>query len=349
VSPRLRAASALTGAPLRRRRTLAALLLLGLSWPAVTARAADGFRVAWQFPAATPPPFSEQELDAAVAVRAGAAEDTPDAPVAVGWAATGVVRASTSQRRRAVALGDARGEEAARLVALAIVDLVRPLALPAPGGSAAASLTTTGRADEIANGGGLRDRAAGAHARRVTLALSGAVNRGATSAGFALEPTATVAWWLGGHGDGAGIGVLAQIGYGRGRGRIGSQALVVHMAPLRLGVVGRRGGWGLTLAGLARGYRTVGLSSEVASSPGIGVGPVGSRSVRPAAPVGGVLLGGHLGLQRSFGLSREIALLLAGGVDVLASAVDFRVRGQSLLRTGRLIPSLAMGLAWGAR
>jgi hypothetical protein len=320
--------------------------MLALCLPMAAARADDGgWQVAWQFPVETPPPFSPQELDAAVAIRRPAGGDgTRATTVAIGWAGEGVVHASTSQRRRAVALAGARGDEAARLVALAIVDVVRPLALPEP-------LTATGRADEAAVVGERPLRLPGevaSRAGRLTLALSGAVNRGATSAGFALEPTATAAWRLAGAAGGTEVGMLAELGYGRGQGRVGTDSLVVHLAPLRLGVFGRRAGWSITLAALARGYRTVGLSGAIAPSPVTGV-LRGPSTASAGAPVMGVLLGGHLGVQRTWGLSQDVGLRLAGGLDLLASGVDFRVRGQSLLRTGRLVPSVALGLLWGAR
>jgi hypothetical protein len=288
------------------------------------AEAAPCCDLAWQFPNAAPPPFSRQELEAAVAIRqppgAGAA---PDA-VALAWAGDGIVQASTPLRRRVVTLGPARGSEAARLVALAVVDVLRPLGLPpeletvAARGSDAAEVRASALPEQ------------GNRPETLTFALAGAVNRGATSAGFALEPTAAVAWRLAGGASGLQTGVVVEVGYGQGRGRAGLETLVVHLAPARLGLFLRSGSWALVAGGLARGYSTDGIAGGV------------SR-------VRGWLLGGHAAAQRALPLGRDFGLLVAAGVDVAANAVDFRVRGQSLLRTGRLVPTVRMGLLWRAR
>ncbi len=356
-------------------RLLALGVVVGLlAVAAGRAEAGPGWALAWRFPAETLPPFSQVELASAVTIRqpagALAAEGAGGDPaeVAIGWAEKGVVQASTAGRRRVVVLGAARGEEAARLVALAVVDVLRPLELPpVAAGAGQADLRGgdaggddhAGRLGDDGAGGDAEGGGSGQGARRLgsegagrggdgggggrgfgdgtlMFGLAGVVNRGATSAGLALEPTALVAWQLAGDAGATQVGLLGELGYGQGRGLVGTgnlvpQTLVVHMAPLRLGLFLRRGGWTLSMGGLARGYRTVGVAGGAV------------RSVQ------GVLLGGQVGAQRAFALGRGFGLLVAGGVDVVANAVDFRVGGHSLLRTGRVVPAVRMGLLWRAR
>jgi hypothetical protein len=276
------------------------VLAAALAWaaPAPAAAIAPGWALDWRFPDGQPPPFTRQELESAVSIRQPAVDAA--GAVAVGWddGGTGRVEASSDLRRRQVLLGDARGAEAARMVALAVVDVLRPL-------------------PEV--------QLAGAPApRSVALALLGAVNRGATSAGFAFEPALRAGWPAGGR-----LALVGELGYGQGRGRAAGQTLVLHMIPMRLGLQVRAGGWAFGAGALVRPYRTGGLAGG-------------------AGRVAGTLYGGHLALERSLALSARLAFLAAAAVDLQANAIDLQVRGRSLLQSGRVTPMFRMGLHWGA-
>ena len=207
-------------------RRLPLLLAAAVAWvggPPVVA-AASGWALQWRFPDGQPPPFTRRELEWAVSIRRPPSDAGAD--VAVGWDAggSGRIEASSQSRRRLVRLDDAQGPDAARLVALAVVDVLRPL-------------------PELSE---LQAEPAAPAAPLAGLSLLGALNRGATSAGFALEPALRVAWPLGRR-----WGVAGEVGYGQGRGRADGQTLVLHMIPVRLGLQLRQGRWALTAAALA--------------------------------------------------------------------------------------------------
>jgi hypothetical protein len=258
------------------------------------------------------------------------------------WAGPDVLEVRTAARRRSVALGESQGIEAARLVALAVVDVVRPLigpARPTPGRAAVAA-SGEGGLEAAARVRPVAEAAADARARhradqasaepnaRLSLALLSVVNRGSTSAGFAMEPMAEVAWRLGGTAanGGASFGVAAQAGYGRGLGRVSGHELVLHFFPGRAGVWAQRGWWGLAAGAATRSYLTSGLDG-------------GS----------GVLWGGFLSARASLDVGGGFSVLATGGTDLHPNGVDFRVKGRSLLSTGRVVPWLGLGVLWRRR
>jgi hypothetical protein len=282
-------------------RRFSLMLAAALAWvPSVATAVAPGAGVQWRFPDGQPPPFTRQELESAVDIR----RPGGDGAVAVGWddGGGGTIEASSGSRRRQVTLGDAQGPDAARLVALAVVDVLRPLP----------ELELAAPVDRSPRPGGLP----------MAVAVLAALNRGATSAGFALEPSLRGGW---GRGR---LAVAAEVGYGQGRGRADRQTLVLHMIPARLSLQVRQGHWALQAGGLWRWYWIRGLAGG-------------------AGGAWGTLYGGHLALERSFGLTARIGALVAVGVDVHANAVDLRVRGQSLMRSGRVAPMARLGLSWG--
>jgi hypothetical protein len=112
--------------PLPRARLLIASCALTSWLLAAEALAAPCCGLDWSFTAAAAPPFSLAELEQAVRIRN---PDVGGETVAVGWAYPGVVEARTRDRRRVVELGPLRGQDAARLVAVAVVDVLRPPAV----------------------------------------------------------------------------------------------------------------------------------------------------------------------------------------------------------------------------
>jgi hypothetical protein len=304
----------------RRLFTACAVGVMGIVGRAAVAAPCCG--LAWQFQADAAPPFSLTELEQAVRIRQpdGAAGDQT---VAVQWARPGVIEARSRDRRRAIELGGLRGPEAARVVAVAVLDVRRPA------GFADAASAADGARD--ADGTTLSARAAPPSTRppgaRLRLGLGAALNHGATSAGLALEPTGSAALALAGLGQRGQLGLAFEAGYGQGRGRVGGQNFVVHMIPLRLCAFVAQGGYTLAAGALVRPY----LTSGWGGGSGVLAGGTATAEARwPSAP------------------ERPLAATLGAGVDVAANAVDFRVGNVSLLNTGRVVPWMRLGISWRA-
>jgi hypothetical protein len=311
--------------PPRRPASLAAALGLAAALAArgdrgAGAWAAEPPAIAVDLPAAEPLPFTSAELASAVDPRLADAGGTAPGPISLVWVGPDVLEVRAPARRRAVELGGARGAAAARLVALAIVDVVRPQG----GGAIAAPAADPGTAQVIA-AAPAAPRAPDGSA--LALAAWTAVNATATSAGLSLEPMVEAAWRLGGDdGQAGGQGVAAQVGYGVGRGVVGGTRFTLHFVPARLGAWAQRGRWRVGGGLSARPYVTAGLDGGA-----------------------GVLWGGHVDGRATFALGRGFAVLAIAGLEANATAVDFRVGGRSLLRTGRLVPWAGAGLSWGPR
>jgi hypothetical protein len=156
------------------------------------------------------------------------------------------------------------------------------------------------------------------------LGLSAAVNHGATSAGFALEPTLAAALTLGALGDTA-LGASFEAGYGQGRGLVGGETFLVHMLPLRLTLVATRGAYSVGGGALVRPYFTNGWGGGQ-----------------------GTLWGGTVSGEGRWPSGGAWAATLALGLDLPANAVDFHVSQLSLLRTGRVVPWMRVGVSWRA-
>lgn len=268
----------------------------------------------WQFAEALPP-FSARELEQAVQIRRAPGDGSGEA-VTVAWARPGLVEARTRLRRRVVALGEARGPEAARLVAIAVLDVMRPLPVGEVASNEPAIAAVTPEANTVPG--------------RLRLGLAGAVNHGATSAGFALEPVAAAAWRLA-RGDAGELGLRLELGYGQARGQVGapiggeSAVFAVHLVPVRLGIEGARGAFAASAGVMARPYFARGWGGG-----------------------NGAIAGGYLGAEVRWPADRALAGVLGVGVDLAANAVDFRVGGRSLLATGRVVPWARLGLGWRA-
>jgi hypothetical protein len=124
------------------------------------------------------------------------------------------------------------------------------------------------------------------------------------------------------------VGFELELGYGQGRGRVDGRTVLLHMMPARAGVALRAPRAFSVHAGLlARPYLTRALEGGGAW---------------------GTLYGGHLAIERAFALGGGLGLLAAAGVDLHANAVELQVRGRTLLRSGRLVPMVRLGLGWRA-
>lgn len=186
-------------------------------------------------------PFDEQQLVDALALRAqlAGAEAAGDLAVAVEPSGPGRVAIAVAGRRVEAEVGASTGADAARLVALLVVDAAQPPLVfegepaPRPG--------------------------------RLSLFLAPAVNLGLSDAGVSLEPTAGVGWQVTREGR-----LLASLGYARARAvdRKGTELMVLDTVPVRAGV-----GWLLgpvELAGglVVRGFRAGAEQRTLGARPG---------------------------------------------------------------------------------
>jgi hypothetical protein len=208
-------------------------------------------------------PFTEAELREAVALRLSGAPAGDSVVVSAGEA--GRVRLERGDRRDEVWIGARRSEDAARLVALLVVDALRT-APPVPAVSPA----------------------------RWSVFLAPAVNAGLSDAGASFEPTAGVGLRLS-----ARTRLLLSAGYGRAqaRGASGVPRLTLDTVPVRLGAGVRLGPIEAQGGALARGHRASGAITR------LGVRAGGWAALLWRVPVRGALwpylaLGCDLHLER---------------------------------------------------
>jgi hypothetical protein len=266
----------------------------------------------WQLAAA--PPFSRAELDEALRIRCGGPAGKNAAVVALRWAAPRVIEAGTPDRRRQVALGGERGADAARLVAVAVLDLARPL----PEISASSD-----RAGEV-----VAEAPPPPSARSLALGLGVDFTYGATTAGYAPEPSLLLDWTFAplSRTGRAKLGLDAELGYVEGRARLGnSEPLVVRMLPLRLGVAAVFDRYLLAGGAFVRPYFTSGWGSD-----------------------NGVQGGGYLTWAVHLPVPGPLSLLLALGLDWPTDTIEFYSNPQLVLATGTLVPWLRVGISWRA-
>jgi hypothetical protein len=236
--------------PLAARLPQRALVWAGLTLlGAGSARAAPPLRLQQ----AAGLPFDEQELVEAVALRAAVAPTAPGAvTVAVEPGDAGRVAIGVDGRRIEADVGGRTGPEAARLVALLLVDATRPpLALeraPAP--------------------------------PRASWSLLPAVNLGLSDAGASLEPTAGFGWRLGPR-----TRLLASLGYARARviDRAGAGVMTLDTLPVRVGAGAMAGPIELQAGLVGRGYRAAAITAALGVRAGAWVGAAW------ALPLGGPL------------------------------------------------------------
>jgi hypothetical protein len=255
-------------------------------------------------------PFGADDLERLVRLRARDLTNCacPAVDVAtVQGAAPGLVTVSCPDRRAEVAVDGRTGEEAARQVAIVLIDLATSRAAPAPRpGSATPPVSTT---------------AAGPAAPpRWSLRLAAGAAWG-FSDGVAVEPMAGAGWSR---------SPRVRLGIDLGFARHSAQApkatsgAVVDSVPLRAGVGFSLGSGGRLEAGAAlRAYRAHAASSQLGLREGVFVAATW-------------IFRGWSWLHPS----------LSAGVDLSLRKLEVRVDEQSTLTAGWLAPWLAAGLQW---
>jgi hypothetical protein len=282
--------------------------------------------------------FSAAELAAAVGLRLTLTSDAAvgATPVVVTSPSPGQVAIASGWRRREIDVADAPAAEAARLVALMIVDLVRPeVALPPPASVPApppkvASPTAAATPPSAAASAAVAARAAPSRSDarlppRLTLAAAMGIAARTTDAGASASPTVEVRLALGSR---ARLVLAAAFDHAEALVREGDMqsTLAVTTLPVRLGVGARLGFVEVRAGGLVRTYLASGLASRGGAVGGM------FAAVAVELPLGSTLV--------PFGVV---------GVDVHPQAVAFQVAGQTVLELGRFAPWLAVGLAWRGR
>ncbi len=263
-------------------------------------------------------PFSAAELVSAVRLRMPVAASPTDgaAQVVVSASARGLVVIERGDRRREVDVGAAgSAAAAARLVALMIVDLVRPdLSLP-PAGRRAEAVPVAATA-------------APPTPARLSGAIIVALSTGITDAGAAAQPMLEARLAVGPRWrsvllaalDGAEVVV---------RGAGGDSTLGLVTLPLRPGIGLGLGAIELRAGGLVRPY--------LASGAAVGEGTSGVlwglwAAVAFEAPVRGALV--------------PVGVV---GLDLSPQTLVFQLDGQTVLATQKLAPWLGVGLRWRGR
>jgi hypothetical protein len=211
-------------------------------------------------------PFDEQELLEAVALRAAVAPDAAPGAVTVAVEPSGAGRVTIGVEGRQVEaeLGRRTGAEAARLVALLVVDATRPPLL--------------------------LERAVGPR-ETITVFLAPAVNFALTDAGPSLEPALGLGWPLGRR-----THLLVSLGYARARvvDRAGDGVMTFDSLPVRAGAALAAGPIDLQGGLLARGYRAAAVTSAVGLRAGAWLGAAWSIPLPgPVRPFLGAGLDAH--------------------------------------------------------
>jgi hypothetical protein len=259
-------------------------------------------------------PFSEADLRAAVEARLPlAGEQAPGAALVsvTGDGAGGPVAVASQGRQQQVPVAGKTATEAARLVALAVLDVSRPLP---PGPAPAAELAAPAPTPTTAASGGF------------ALGLVPTLVRGLAGQAAAFEPTVDLGWRsqrrLGGGRLGAGL----TLGMAQASARWFDRQFVLQTLPVRLGPRWRWRWLEAGAGGVARLYRTRGIDGGSGAIAGAFV------SLRAVAPVGQTL--------------QAVAAL---GCDGYSERLDFKADALSLLTSEHVMPWLGLGLEWGAR
>jgi hypothetical protein len=263
-------------------------------------------------------PFTPELLEAAVEARqpvARGAEVGAAPAVVVRSLGAGWVVIEGGARRQQLAVHGRAAPEAARLVALAVLDVLRPeLSLTPPAAAPAATVARTAPPPPTGPG----DRRRG-----LDLSLLPGASFGFDSGAASFEPTAALTWWSGYQLVGGATGLTAEVAFNRAAAQVNRRQLTLDTLPVRLGARwGRRwfdAGGGIVL----RSYRTGGLDG------GSGAVPGGFLSVRAGVPLG-----------------RGLRALAALSCDLVTQRLDFRAAGLTMMSTRHAIPWLGLGLAW---
>ena len=273
-------------------------------------------------------PFSQDQLLSSVAARVRVASQADGGAVLVTVAPVsgGEVEVASPLRHQRVTLAGHQAVDAARLVALAVVDVVRDPAAHVPVTSAPPAAASLSSALENS----VADRA---HTQtlpdtRLVMLLSGAAGLGAAPGQASFEPTLTVE-----HARATSLSLAAapvmwglgvSLGYARSEAAFLGRDFALQTWPLRLGP---RLGWRwLTVSGggTLRIYRTTGLD--------------GGR---------GALVGGFLGIKAAIPIAGAFRAVLGAACDAYTDRLVFQARLLPVMRTEFLMPSLGGGIEWG--
>jgi hypothetical protein len=258
-------------------------------------------------------PFPQEVLLGAVEARLPVTRNTDATASAVRVApgdSAGMVVVTGANGQQEVLVADKEATEAARLVALAVVDVSRPLPAEAP---PTVSRALTPDATPPA-----------AHrAWRLSAAVLPGVSLGLDGRAIAFEPTGELALHIG-----AAVNAPFSVGLSLGFARTGAtwkdQAFTLSTLPLRLGPRWRWRRLEVGAGGTARLYDTAGLD--------------GGR---------GALLGGFATVGTSGALGRGWQWMAMAAGDAYRETVVFRAEGQPLLTTGRFVLWLGLGARFG--
>ena len=201
--------------------------------------------------------------------------------------------------------------EAARLVALAVVDISRPL--PAEPAAIARAMPSIDHAQA----------GPAARAGRVSVALLPGFSAGLGGREITFEPTGELALRLGASPD-APFSVAASFGFARTGAAWKDRTFTLSTFPVRLGPRWRWQRLELGAGGTARLYDTSGLD--------------GGR---------GALLGGFVSVGTSGALARGWRWTAMAAGDAYRETVLFHADGQPLLTTGRFVLWLGLGARFG--
>jgi hypothetical protein len=305
--------------------------LTGVGWGGGSSAhaAEDGDRVRLAMPVAGLP-FSSADLESAVQTRLALVRDGgPATEVTVTPTPTpGNVMVISARRLEEISVAGKSADEAARLVALAIVAVVRP-----PTTGDATAFTDNGSS---ANVPGLAARATGAAPASGSFSLAAATGIAfGLVEGAATSESMIEGGWSWGRADGAGRRpwqLALGVGFARARVAWNDRAIGGTPAggfdldtfPVRLGLRRR---WGFLVAGagpVLRLFRTSGFDS-------------GS----------GAVAGGYASLGADMALGRGFRATATASCDLDSERLVFRAAGQPVLTAGPVIAWLGLGLAWG--
>jgi hypothetical protein len=259
-------------------------------------------------------PFSSEQLVTAVEARLPVvrAADAVAAPVRVQPAGTlGAVVVETAAGRLEVAVGGRQPTEAARLVALAIVDVTRP--------PPSAAVVTKAKAALAGPGAG--------SAALFGVALVPGLSVGLNGRAASLEPTADLVLGLRHRGDTTapattwGLGL--SLGFARATAPWRDHELALSTFPARLGPRVRWHQLELGAGAAARMYGTTGLDGGW-----------------------GTLLGGFATVGISGALAGGVRWTALAACDVYREKVVFRAAGDPVMTAGPFIFWLGVGARW---